>query len=97
MRNHVTGMVVRPETASPVQILRPLLDGVRHQLGLMTVAIVGILVIKHSAVPQTLVWKSPVAVIFMVHMVPKLIVLMGWLLPDFAELITKVCSRIIAP
>ena len=55
MRNHVTGMVVRPETASPVQILRPLLDGVRHQLGLMTVAIVGILVIKHSAVPQTLV------------------------------------------
>ena len=55
MRNHVTGMVVRPETAFPVQIPRPLLEDVRHLLGLMTVVIVGILVIKHSAVPQTLV------------------------------------------
>ena len=42
MRNHVTGMVVRPETASPVRILRPLLDGARHLTGPMTVEIVEI-------------------------------------------------------
>ena len=42
MRNHVTGMVVRLETASPVRIPRPLLDDVRHLIGLMTVEIVGI-------------------------------------------------------
>ena len=42
MRNHVTGMVVRPETASPVRILRLLSDGVRHLIGPMTVEIVGI-------------------------------------------------------
>ena len=40
--NHVTGMVVRPETASPVRILRPLSDGARHLIGPMTVEIVGI-------------------------------------------------------
>ena len=42
MRNHVTGMVVRPGTASPVRIPRPLSDGVRHLIGLMTVEIVEI-------------------------------------------------------
>ena len=54
MQNHVTGMVVHPGTAFPVRIPRPLLDDARHLLGLMTVAIVGILVIKHNAVPRTL-------------------------------------------
>ena len=93
IQNHVTGTVVGPGTASPALINRPLLDDVQHLLEKTLVVIVEMLVIRHNAVHQMLASKSQVVVIFMVHMALRLIVPMGWLLPDFVVLTTKVCSQ----
>ena len=53
IKNRVTGTVVLPGRASPVLIRRPPLDDVRHLPEMKLVVIVGILVIKHNAVPPT--------------------------------------------
>ena len=93
IQNHVTGTVVHPGTVSPALINRLLLDDVQHLLEKTMVVIVGMLVIRLNAVHQMLVSKSPVVVIFMVHMVLRLIVPMDWSLLDFVVLTTKVRSQ----
>ena len=54
IKNHVTGTVVRPGMISPALMPRLLLDDVRHLLEKTAVVIVGMLVIRRNAAPQTL-------------------------------------------